>query len=108
VDIRQAVVSALAQNYEQARIDEVRDIPVITIVEEPSPPALPDPRMLLLRGVLALVAGALLGALIAFFLAYVRASRSDTADELDEFRRLKRAAAQDIRRPWRLLGFGRG
>jgi uncharacterized protein involved in exopolysaccharide biosynthesis len=108
VDIRQAVVSALAQNYEQARIDEVRDIPVITVVEAPKPPALPDPRMLLLRGVLALVAGALLGALVAFFFAYVRASRTETADELEEFRRLKRAAAHDIRRPWRLLGFGRG
>jgi uncharacterized protein involved in exopolysaccharide biosynthesis len=108
VDIRQAVVSALAQNYEQARIDEVRDIPVITIVEAPQTPALPDARMLLLRGILALVAGALLGALLALFLAFVRASRADTADELEEFRRLKRAAAIDIRRPWRLLGFGRG
>ncbi len=108
VGIRQAVVSALAQNYEQARIDEVRDIPVITIVEEPTAPALPDPRMLLLRGLLALVAGVLLGSLLAFFLAYIRASRTDTADELEEFRRLKRATAHDIRRPWRLLGFGRG
>ncbi|CAN5873347.1 Wzz/FepE/Etk N-terminal domain-containing protein [soil metagenome] len=108
VSVRQAVVSALSQGYEQARIDEVRDIPVITIVEAPEAPALPDSRMLLLRGVLALVAGALLGSLLAFFLAFVRASRTDTADELDEFRQLKRATASDIRRPWRLLGFGRG
>jgi uncharacterized protein involved in exopolysaccharide biosynthesis len=107
VGIRQAVVSALAQNYEQARIDEVRDIPVITVVEEPEPPALPDSRMLLLRGLLALIAGALLGSLLAFFMAFVRAARTDTADELDEFRRLKRATARDIRRPWRLFGFGR-
>jgi uncharacterized protein involved in exopolysaccharide biosynthesis len=108
VSVRQAVVSALSQGYEQARIDEVRDIPVITIVEAPEVPALPDSRMLLLRGVLSLVAGALLGSLLAFFLAFVRASRTDTADELDEFRRLKRATARDIRRPWRFLGFGRG
>jgi uncharacterized protein involved in exopolysaccharide biosynthesis len=108
VSIRQQVVSALAQNYEQARIDEVRDIPLITIVEAPEARALPDSRMLLLRGMLALVAGALLGSLLAFFMAFVRASRTDTADELDEFRRLKRATARDIRRPWRLLGFGRG
>ena len=108
VSIRQAVVSALAQNYEQARIDEVRDIPVITVVEEPEAPALPDPRMLLLRGLLALIAGALMGSLLAFFLAFIRATRTDTADELDEFRRLRRATARDIRRPWRLLGFGRG
>jgi uncharacterized protein involved in exopolysaccharide biosynthesis len=108
VSIRQAVVSALAQNYEQARIDEVRDIPVITVVEEAQAPALPDSRMLLLRGILALIAGALLGSLLAFFLAFVRASQTDTADELEEFRQLKRATARDIRRPWRLLGFGRG
>ena len=108
VSIRQQVVSALAQNYEQARIDEVRDIPLITIVEEPVARALPDSRMVLLRGILALVAGALLGSLVAFFMAFVRASRTDAADELDEFRRLKRATARDIRRPWRLLGFGRG
>jgi uncharacterized protein involved in exopolysaccharide biosynthesis len=108
VTIRQAVVSALAQNFEQARIDEVRDIPVITVVEAPEPPALPDSRMLILRGLLALMAGALLGALLAFFLTFVRASRTDTADELEEFRRLKRATAHDIRRPWRLLGFGKG
>jgi uncharacterized protein involved in exopolysaccharide biosynthesis len=66
------VVSALAQNYGQARIDEVRDIPVITIVEAPEAPALPDSRMLLLRGLLALVARALLGALLAFLMAFVR------------------------------------
>jgi uncharacterized protein involved in exopolysaccharide biosynthesis len=108
VSIRQAVVSALAQNYEQARIDEVRDIPLITVVEAPRAPSLPDSRMLLVRGILALLAGAMLGALIAFVLVYLRASRGDTADELEEFRRLKRATASDIRRPWRLLGIGRG
>lgn len=107
VSVRQAVVSALAQNFEQARIDEVRDIPVITVVEAPLPPALPDRRMLLLKGVLSLVAGALLGSLLAFVLAFVRASRTDPADELDEFRQLRRDTARDVRRPWRLLGFGR-
>ncbi len=108
VSVRQAVVSALSQGYEQARIDEVRDIPVITIVEEPRAPALPDSRMVLLRAFLALIAGALLGALLAFLMAFAQATRIDTADELDEFRRLKRATVRDIRRPWRLLGFGRG
>jgi uncharacterized protein involved in exopolysaccharide biosynthesis len=108
VSIRQAVVTALAQNYEQARIDEVRDIPLITVVESPKAPALPDSRMLIVRGILALLAGAMLGALTAFLLVYVRASRGDAADELEEFRRLKRATASDIRRPWRLLGIGRG
>jgi uncharacterized protein involved in exopolysaccharide biosynthesis len=108
VSVRQAVVSALSQGYEQARIDEVRDIPVITIVEEPRAPALPDSRMVLLRAFLALIAGALLGALLAFLMAFAQATRTDTADELDEFRRLKRATVRDIRRPWRLLGFGRG
>jgi uncharacterized protein involved in exopolysaccharide biosynthesis len=34
----------LAQAYEQARIEEVRDTPVITVIEAPMLPARPDPR----------------------------------------------------------------
>jgi uncharacterized protein involved in exopolysaccharide biosynthesis len=40
----QEVVSSLAQQTEEARIREVRDTPLITIIEEPALPVLPDPR----------------------------------------------------------------
>jgi uncharacterized protein involved in exopolysaccharide biosynthesis len=35
VDLRQQVFSALAQAYEQARIDEMRDTPVLTVLDPP-------------------------------------------------------------------------
>jgi tyrosine-protein kinase Etk/Wzc len=66
VGMRQQVYSSLAQSYEQAKIDEVRDLPVITTVSEPEAPVLPDPRGLLLRTLFAMVAGAGLGLAIGF------------------------------------------
>lgn len=44
VMLRQQVVSNLAQQYEDARIREVRDTPVITVIDSPTLPVLPDPR----------------------------------------------------------------
>lgn len=61
VATRQQVYTSIIQAYEQARIDEVRDTPVITIVESPYVPVRPDRRGLLrlaiLGGVLGLIAG---------------------------------------------------
>jgi uncharacterized protein involved in exopolysaccharide biosynthesis len=61
VAMQQQVFTSLAQGYEQARIDEVRNTPVITIIEPPDLPTRPDSRLLLLKGVLALLAGLLAG-----------------------------------------------
>jgi uncharacterized protein involved in exopolysaccharide biosynthesis len=44
VGLAQQVYTSLMQNYEDVRIREVRDTPVITIVEAPSVHALPEPR----------------------------------------------------------------
>lgn len=44
LSLRQALYTTLAQAYEQARIEEVRDTPVITVIEAPMLPARPDPR----------------------------------------------------------------
>lgn len=41
---RQQVYTTLAQSYEEVRVREVRDTPVITVIEPPSAPALPEPR----------------------------------------------------------------
>lgn len=44
VMFQQQVVTGLAQQYEDARIREVRDTPVITVIDRPSLPVLADPR----------------------------------------------------------------
>jgi uncharacterized protein involved in exopolysaccharide biosynthesis len=64
IDQQQQVYTSLAQAYEQARIDEVRNTPVITILESPDLPARPDPRRALLKGLLGLVAGVLISTLM--------------------------------------------
>jgi hypothetical protein len=71
LQLRQAVQASLVQSLEQARIDEVRDTPTITIVERPQPPAVPDSR----RVPLVFVFGFALGAAVGLAAAEWRARR---------------------------------
>ncbi len=59
VTFRQQVVTSLAQQYEENRIREVRDTPVITVIEAPILAARPDPRhrvMIMILGTMASLA----------------------------------------------------
>jgi hypothetical protein len=62
VTLRQQVVTGLAQQYEDARIREVRDTPVITMIDRPTLPVLPEPKHRL-RSVVVVTFAAFLGAL---------------------------------------------
>jgi uncharacterized protein involved in exopolysaccharide biosynthesis len=64
---RQAVYSGVAQSNEKARMDEVRDTPVITVVDEPSLPAAEEGRGRIRFGILAFVLGAVVAVLIGLF-----------------------------------------
>lgn len=103
VSLEQQLYSTLAEAFEQAKIEEVRDTPVITVVEPPEAPVRPDPRGLLRNGLLALVLGALLGMALAIGRAYAVNARSLRAHEASEFERLRHDAFQDLTRPWRPL-----
>jgi len=61
VQMAQQVYTQLRQSYEDARIREVRDTPVISIVESPVYPTLAMPRNRLKRGLVGLLAGTVLG-----------------------------------------------
>lgn len=58
---RQQVFTTLSQSHEEARIREVRDTPVITLVESPSVPARSEPRGRTKVVLLGLMLGAFLG-----------------------------------------------
>ncbi len=103
VTMRQQIFTTLSQAYEQAQIDEVRDTPVITLVERPEEPAIPDRRRLLLKGILALMVGGMLGVFGAFGREFMVRGRQQEANEFADYERLKRETIQDLRRPWRLL-----
>jgi uncharacterized protein involved in exopolysaccharide biosynthesis len=111
VTMQQQVFTTLAQAYEQAKIEEVRDTPVITVVERPEVPVRPDRRGLIGKGMLALLLGLVLGAGLAFAKSFAANSDRLTSGEAAEFAVLRRQAAGELLRPWKplahLLGFRR-
>ncbi len=74
VSLHQQMYTTLTQAYEQARIDEVRNTPVITVVEPPESPVRPDSRRLVSWLAVSLVVG-VLAALAAALFADLRAGR---------------------------------
>lgn len=67
VTLQQQIVTSLAQQFEEARIREIRDTPVITVIERPTIPALPDPQFRALIVLLSAFAFFSLSVLIALF-----------------------------------------
>ena len=79
---RSSVLATLIQAYEQARISEVRDTPVITVLQAPFLPPEHDPRRRVLSAALGIVLGGMLGIVGAFLVeAFRRPSVGDPARE---------------------------
>ncbi len=104
VTFRQQLVTSLAQSSEEARMREVRDIPVITMVDEPMVPVKPDSRGRAIRTVIGLLIGAAVGALIVFLGDIVAKRRAAGDPAADEFARAVEGMRARIRRTVR----GRG
>lgn len=103
LNVRQQLFLTLSEAHERARIDEVRDTPVITVVDAPERPALPARRLLLLKTTVGLLAGALFGVVLALLRHAVASTRRTSAEEYAEFEALRREAIADLKRPWRPL-----
>jgi uncharacterized protein involved in exopolysaccharide biosynthesis len=97
------LVSSLTQSYEQARLDEVRDTPVITVMDAPERAARPEPQRLTVWTALGLLLGALVGLAVAYTREYLRAVRRGDAEGYAQFEALRTAAARDLRSPAALL-----
>ena len=101
VDMRQTLYSRMLEAYENARIEEVRNLPVINIIEAPQLPIGPDAR----GGVRKTGIGLLLGFTLALIIAFIRdrfaKTRASGSDEVIEFAALKREAIGDLIHPWR-------
>lgn len=96
---RQQLYTALSQAFDQARMDEVRDTPALTIVEPPATPITPDPRGALTKTVLAFALGLATGVALALLLELSNGvARGDEVTELSE---LWRATLNDLRHPLR-------
>ena len=71
VDIRQEVYLTLKREFETARIEEVNDTPVITVIDPAIPPQKRSSPQRTMMVLLALVAGSFLSAILALGASYV-------------------------------------
>lgn len=109
VTMQQEVYTTLAQAFEQAKIEEVRDTPVITVIQRPELPARPDRRGLTFKGLLGVLVGLVIGAALAFWKSYAANLSFIPSPEAAEFAVLRQQTASELVRPWRTLAqlFGR-
>jgi capsule polysaccharide export protein KpsE/RkpR len=101
VTMQQQIYTTLAQAYEQAKIEEVRDTPVLTVITPPEVPARPDSRRLAVKGALLTALLLLFGVGVAITTDSMR-NDGDEADRAmlgDEWRRTR----SDLLRPHRLI-----
>lgn len=101
VALRQQVYTSLVQSREEARIREVRDTPVITMLVAPRLPAVGEPRRSVLKAVVGGVVGGLVGVLIAFVAQeIINTRRAPNEDALEFFQQLQAATPRFLKR-WR-------
>jgi uncharacterized protein involved in exopolysaccharide biosynthesis len=102
VTLRQELHTSWMKSREEARIREVRNTPVITVIEEPRRPVIPEARRTILKAALGGIGGTLLGIFIAFVTLLTARARRTPDSEAQEFfalvdqvrpRFLKRTAA---------------
>lgn len=93
VDLRQQVFVSLAQAYEQARIDEVRNTPVITVVDGPEGSARAS-RGVVVSGLVGLVLAFLVSLALAFAREHLSALRAQSPAEYEHLAALWQHAVQ--------------
>ena len=85
VGLRQELYTSWMKSREDARIREIRDTPVITILEPPTMPFVGEPRRSVRKGILGGLAGAFLGVLLALVAHALNAARKATTGDAQLF-----------------------
>ena len=104
VVMKQQLYTSLLQSYDRARMDEARNLPVITLIESPERPPKPERSSAASLPLLA----AITGLLIAIVLAFIRERMAETyavpTPAFAYYTELKRQALRDLRNPLRPFG----
>lgn len=100
VALRQEPYTTLLQSWDEARIREVRDTPVITMIENPSLPASGESRKSLQKAAIGGLIGVGLGVLIALLARGVAGARREPSEESKEFFLLVEEATPRFLRRW--------
>ena len=101
VGMRNQIYSSLLSAYETARIEEVKDLPVINIIEPPEIPIGPNRRGGVRKTAIGMIVGLFLACLIAFARDRMARNREAQTDDFLEYSQLKREAIGDLTHPWR-------
>jgi uncharacterized protein involved in exopolysaccharide biosynthesis len=96
VDVQQQVYATLAQAYEQARIDQVRNTPVITVIDAPEGSAIQTAPKVLKSLAIAILLGMLCAIAYAFVRQYLDTRRELGDDDYVEFVELRSAVLRRI------------
>ncbi len=97
VSLRQQLYVSLAQSYEAAKIEEVRNTPVITIIDRPAGFVERRSRGTVRNTTLALLVGGFLAAALAFVSENLTSARERGAHDFLEFLALWRKMIADLR-----------
>lgn len=85
VQVKQEVFLTLTKAHEEARIAEVRDTPVLTVIDPAVPPAVRTRPRRVLGVIIALIAGTLLGVVLVYMGAFRSRVRRDSAPDYVDF-----------------------
>lgn len=97
VALRQQLFLTLAQSYESAKIEEVRDTPVLTVLEQPERFVEPKRRGTVRKTFLALILGAGLGIAVALASEVAGNARQDASSEFSRFVRIVGETTDEVR-----------
>ena len=98
VQLRQELNRSLSQSYERARIEEVRNTPVITVIETPEQYVVRQPRHTLRKAFFGALAGALFVMTAVFVAANVRRREGTKFADYQEFKALGAELKSDLSR----------
>ncbi len=101
VGMRNQIYTSLLSAYETARIEEVKDLPVINIIEPPELPIGPNRRGGVKKTAIGMIVGLFVACLIAFARDRMARNRAAQTDDFLEYSQLKREAIGDLTHPWR-------
>ena len=76
ITMRQQAYTSLVQSYAEARLREVRDTPVITVLDAPVLPVIGESRQTALKAIMGALVGAILG-ILAVFMSAARGSENE-------------------------------
>jgi uncharacterized protein involved in exopolysaccharide biosynthesis len=103
VSTRSQVYLSLTQSYEQAKVEEIRAAPLVSVIQPPELPVGPEPRHLARKGIVGFLIGTMLGLLLAYLIESLRRARVEHPDAVATIS----AALADLRhnwwRPWRAI-----